>query len=349
MPRIKKPEVYDSKRWSKTPKNEEWPKWSSVFEATEMATDDAIDDMPENNSVIEDEENNTANSAIKMKLTQFCKNENLRKKLDSIVLIMNQLVAEAYVFANFHVMRLLNREDTLPIVASRDFYYRCLLATSKNNCRNGTLGQEIEESKTAFDMLRSHGEKIDIRPYNQIVASLSITMATMASNHLIMNLSGRLQKFLKWKYPEIKKFHKHICSAVVDFPQKSIDSFFTKFPSSEKVDKAKEIGMLLRNEGGLKYKPKFTTKAHLTLPLYYKFLKETEEKNTKLIAIEGKQKLKMFTLLPIKAGFTISNIPISSMAFMAILKNMNLVKFTGDGRLENHRQYWSKILQHTRF
>jgi hypothetical protein len=51
----------------------------------------------------------------------------------------------------------------------------------------------------------------------------------------------------------------------------------------------------------------------------------------------------MFSLLPVKSGFTISYIPISSMFLLTILKSLGLSDWgEGDGRDLDHTRYWRK-------
>jgi hypothetical protein len=103
-----------------------------------MAAEDELDDLV----VIDDA---VSNACVKMKLNQFCTNVRLRKKLDSIAIDMNRLVAEAYLFGNFHLLRTLATPGAaIPAVGSRKFWYRCLLATSKNKCRADTIGSDFE-------------------------------------------------------------------------------------------------------------------------------------------------------------------------------------------------------------
>ena len=54
-------------------------------------------------------------SVVKMKLTSFCKSPDLPKRLNRVVIDLNQVVGEAYAFANFHITRLPRRTGaTLP-------------------------------------------------------------------------------------------------------------------------------------------------------------------------------------------------------------------------------------------
>lgn len=87
------------------------------------------------------------------------------------------------------------------------------------------------ESISLFDKLRPQAEsghtdflsKVNLGEYNQLLASLSIQMGTMACNHLITNLEQRLKTYLSWKHPDIKRFHGAIVRAVIMRPKDSID------------------------------------------------------------------------------------------------------------------------------
>lgn len=370
MPRCRKPpepekeKLKEFKKWSKLPPNSNMEKWAECFEKLDnvsikdciaLDTEDANDDLVLDEQVIQDELSNVSKVTVKMKLSQFCKDENMKRKIDSIVIKMNKLIAEAYEFANFYITELLSTPNpTIPAVATRDFYYRCILAVSVNKCKSRTLSQGFTESMERFDMLRPVDDvKVDIRMYNQIVASLSISMATMAFNHLLTNLETRLMSYLKLFHKDIKRLHKHIYIAVVLSPKDNVNGILKNMKSCTpyQLATAKDIIAEFRNLIS-NTKPKYATNAHLTLPMYFKFLKDIEqaEEEEKRQYEEAKKKginikkiaFKTFSLLPTKNGFTISNIQISSMAFMGILKEMNYAKFTNDGRDEDQHQLWAK-------
>jgi len=168
-------------------------------------------------------------AVVKMKLNTFLHGPNtgkLKAKLHEVVLDGNRLLGEGYAFANFHVSRLLEVGNNVPII-DRNFYYRCLLAVCVSNCRADTLGDAIAESARLFDGLRDPAQpKVDATIYNQLIADLSISMATMASNHLWMNLDSRIEGFLRWRHPDLKKFHKAVVRAVAVSPRESIDKIF---------------------------------------------------------------------------------------------------------------------------
>ena len=181
-------------------------------------------------------------AVVKCKLTTFLrdgkKKTEAMRKISKIVKDANVLLGEAYAFANLHVMRLLESSQPIPII-NRNFYYRCLLAVGQAECIDTTLGEDFKASLIHFDKLRAdtgsetncfHSSskkyntnplgktKVDISEYNQLVASLSIQMTTMASNHLLTNLDKRLRSYLEWRHPSLKRFHWGIVKAVLFKP-----------------------------------------------------------------------------------------------------------------------------------
>lgn len=343
------------------------------------------DDVATNLSVV--------HSVVKMKLNSFCGDRRLVGKINQVVLDGNVLLGEAYAFANFHIRRLLddhiNGRVALSltvkadvdgsdfIVASieplakrpipavgRQFFYRCLLAVSNSKCRPETLGDDFKASIKAFDALRPPGqEKVNIEQLNALVADLSITMATMASNHLWMNLERRLHAFVKTKYPALKGQWKKVVDLVAKRPKASVDDLLPGGTKCRvKAEMARDAVIQLRGIMTLHSTKRFASQAHLTLPLYFHMLRHEEERAQKYQHVEeaimttpasseGKQRCatrrrhRLFTLLPSKAGFTISHVPISSMLMLKMLKAVKLEDsktIPGDGRTVDALEFWRK-------
>ena len=360
---------------TKPRRREAEPVWNNAWDHVELCHPtpqqteerDTVDEcVADDGAEVEDPDagSNTINAAVKMKLNTFCTDADVRRKLASIVLDANRLIAEAYLFANFHLLRLLHRPrpavglPDVPVI-DRSFYYRCLLATSVNMCRVGTLGTDFEVSMKAFDALRpSWVGKVDCRKYGQLMSSLSDNMATMATTHLTHNIGRRLLGYLKWRHPTLKKFHKTIVYAVLNpnpRPKATIEQIITSMRGaaqtavarprraraiqlSDVQARVKDVIVELRGASALENKPKYAAKAHLTLPLYFKMLQELEAAK----AVDPATRGHTFTLLPTKAGFTISHIPISSMFLMSVLKNMRKERFKGDGRSVDQDALWRK-------
>ena len=306
----------------------------------QLENEDIADDLVVENDV-EGHDETVAMASVKMKLNTFSDNNLLNGKIRSIVLNMNQLLGEAYAFANFHILRTLNMNETCPTI-DRNFYYRCLVAVSVSKSRDGTLGSEIKESKVLFDKLRDPSiPKINITGHVQIVADLSISMSTMATNHLWMNIQKRMQRFLRWSQPTMKQpMRKRIVESILFKPAITLCKLFPNkdIKNTEGLAVATELRELLKLPSSNQY----ASRAHLLLPLYFHILKKTataKEAKAHIALIDGKRQKKFggktFTLLPLKDGFTINHIPFSSMALLGILKGMKLEKFNGDGRDED--------------
>ena len=345
-------------------------------------------------------------AVVKMKLNTFLHGPNsgkLKAKLNEVVLDGNLLLGEGYAFANFHIGRLLEAGQEVPVI-DRNFYYRCLLAVCVSNCRASTLGDSIAESMQLFDGLRDPAhKKVDATIYNQLIADLSISMATMATNHLWVNLDSRIEGFLRWRHPDLKRFHKAVVRAVAILPRDSLEKIFEEAslysknrrstrahapakPQAEpkpkramKMTPAREAKLRLEQEETEKRAEKkaredsqmiramavaaemreimplrgkrFASKCFLTLRLYHSLLRQTEagkqEHQLRMDALDASErrpfKGRVFSLLPLKSGFTTSYIPISSMFLLAIIRSIGLSKHEGDGRTLNFRDVWSSF------
>ena len=167
----------------------------------------------------------------------------------------------------------------------------------------------------------------------------------MASNHLWMNLARRVETYVKWRYPDLKGFWRGIANAVANPGLSEV-----ALPHAVKPDAvARRVQALaiVQELRSLLPKKESTCSAHETLRVYYRILTETEAAKAAHEAgpaSRGKFKGKTFTMLPTKAAYTTSFVPISSMFFKSLMKNAKLVRFAGDGREVNSRQVWAKFL-----
>ena len=348
-------------------------------------------------------------AVVKMKLNTFLHGPNsgkLKAKLNEVVLDGNLLLGEGYAFANFHIGRLLEAGQEVPVI-NRNFYYRCLLAVCVSNCRASTLGDSFVESMRLFDELRDPTQKkVDATLYNQLLADLSISMTTMATNHLWTNLETRIEGFMRWRHPDLRRFHTAVVRAVAILPCENLEKIFKEAslysktkarrsrartpldaePQAEpkpkrvmKMTPAREAKLKLEQEKAEKLAEKkakedsqmiramavaaemreimplrgkrFANKCFLTLRLYHSLLRQTEaakleHQQTMDTLDTGARKPfkgRLFSLLPLKSGFTASYIPISSMFLLSILRSAGLSKHTGDGRSLNFRDVWSSF------
>jgi hypothetical protein len=282
----------------------------------------------------------TAVSVIKMKLSSFCKTKPLQSAIDALALKMNRVLGEAYAFSNFHLLRMLRVANAPLPVMDRNFFYRCLVAVSESNSRKDTLPPGMQASVTAFDELREDKRKVAIHGLAQIIADLSIVMATMATNHLWTNLEKRVTRYLRWRHPIAKKMHRRIIDGLVQTPKREASVVFQGATADEVA--ARAILVELKASMRLPSSMQCASRAHLTLPLYYKLLTETEAAALTAKEAGSKFRGRTFTLLPTKGGFTISHVPLSNMMLIKLLQDLKLVTIKGDGRNENFRALWAE-------
>ncbi len=292
-------------------------------------------------------ESNRVYSVVKMKLNSFViGGDKLKTKIRSIVHDMNILLAEAYLFGNYHITRLLASRDPavtadeLPSV-DKNFYYRCLLAVSRNKCRPGTLGADFAASISAFDAMRPAGvDKVDATEYNQLIADAAISMATMASNHLWTNLARRVTRYLSWNHRDLSKMLRtKVVAAVAERPTESLDRLFAAPAGASAAavlqwSRARHVASGLRDLAPRTRATQSAPQARLLLPLYHHILRETEAAKCLCKKEETRKGFRgrTFTLLPTKRSFTTSHVQFSKMALLGILKRLKLEAFAGDGR-----------------
>ena len=321
---------------------------NSMPTAAALEADDFLDD-----AAFDEDECRIA--VVKMKLASFCPDPRIRAKLQAVVMDCNVLMGEAYAFANLHVTRLLTQGAPAPKI-DRSFYYRCLLAVAAPNpkMRSGTLGAEFQTTLDAFDALRPAGQaKIDATAYNQVMADLSISMATAATNHLWMNVERRLARYVSSSHPDLGRAKmglvQRVVTAVIRAPKAVVSDVFRSLVASDNerrraaLSKAIDLASRLRELTPLPSALQAASRAHLLLPLYHRILSDTNAGSTSgPTPPKRKAALKAFTLLPVKHNYTVSHVPVSSMMLMRMLRDLKLEAFTGDGRDQDHLALWRK-------
>jgi hypothetical protein len=320
----------------------------------QLEEQDIVDNLVIDNE-IEGVEAFVANACVKMKLNTFSVNKQINTRLRNVVLDMNQVLGEAYAFANFHLLRIMDASPDIVVPKiDRNFYYRCLVAVSVNKSRDTTLSDELQASKKRFDALReSNVPKVKTIGQSQMIADLSISMATMATNHLWMNIQKRLQRFLSWSQPALKlPMRKRIVASVLFKPTVALSKLFPNKDIHEQAGLA--VATELRGILELPSSGQYASRAHLLIPLYFHILKVTVA--AKKVWIDAKKVKKfggrVFTLLPMKNGYTISHIQFSAMTLLGYMKELKLEQFEGDGRKEDAsrilRKYFNVNLVETK-
>ncbi len=294
------------------------------------------------------DEPNVVKSCIKMKLASFVPDPRIRRLIGKVVADVNVVLAEAYAYANYHVTSVLEAGQDVACVGPK-FYDRCIAAVA--NCgKTRAKGDpySMDTTAAAFCGLRpAENAPIDFGLLGDIRSELVIAMGAMAVNHLRTNFKARLDKYVAWRHSELpKSLRAAVAKHVATFPTVRLD----RVPALARVDQdgrplgadrlrhvdaARELITALRAECPLT--KDVTTlgadKVTRLLPVLYRVMRETEAAYaaTKAAvdagAADAAPRLRRltkarFALLPYKAGFTTSHVPICSRAWVGLLRRI---------------------------
>lgn len=314
-----------------------------VAQARTAETTEVTEDLPVNDK-------GDANATVKMKLRSFLRRgphvEELRRVICADVMDANVALVEAYSFANYYVMHLMeaNAAQHLPVM-NQMFFYRCLKVVTI--CpRRATLLQGIHDMELCAERFiqirRAARGLVDVpilRGKAALISDLAATMETMAQNHLRVNLFKRVYAYVKFEHPELTGLWKKIAIAVAERPLAQLEEVFRGArEATVLVERAKGVATDLRlpreaftRSGTIK-----AAGAHLTLPLYYRILCRSAEARRPDVPRRRARPPKLFSLLPRKRQFTSSYIPISTLHLVELLKIGDLIQIprgsASDGR-----------------
>ena len=280
-------------------------------------------------------------TCVKSSWNQFCKVPGKALNIEDALFNMNKAICEAYLLANFHVMRMCKERKPLDEL-SQSFYYKCLKAVSIAN-RQKIVIREQDLQQSAEMYLRMRPKKCPLAQSDNLSAGLhnnaSQQMATNTKNYIAMTFHKRLSRYVKHRYKldgaqtravmtEIYALHYTGDNAIViDLRQ--------KIPQRAAV-------------GNLENRP------HVYLPLLYEILQYCEKNNP---TEEGDQQydkkakhVRLFSLLPTKSGFESSNIKICGTGLYSLLKRQGILEgWTEDQYEDTKDQWWRCLFQIEKF
>ena len=287
----------------------------------------------------------TSCSVVKSTLNKFCRGSSvgIRTPLNIIVKEVNRTVAEAYLLANLHVNRML--EAGLPLgVLDQSFFYGCLSAVSTSGRRK----TEIKDMRfrESAELYCSWAAECDGHepPSSQYLASgfhqqASLQMVTNARVAVCENFWRRFQRYLKHRYQlegsAAWSTLKNIMadSYVGDDPL--VLDYRSQLPSKPARGRAEDY-------------------PHLLLPLTRKFLQHFEQQHAQAAEDEqhpGKA-LRLFSLLPNKAGFECTHVKLCNNGLYGLLKRADLgLELPSDGPEWRAvaPEFWRRIFNVERF
>ena len=308
------------------------------------------------------EKANLTTSCSRMKLASFCPNPAIRRLLNKHVMDTNVMVAEGYAFANLHVTRLLEQGKAVPML-NQSFFHSCLTAVTK--C-DGAHCVDMTASITRFDALRPSGEaKVDSVPLASIREEVAIAMAAEACTTVWSTFPCVLGRYLAIAHPTVtKQWRKVVIDCVALYPRMAltkVDKLSLKTPKGKTIPEGRRRAIVdaialieeLRRTCPVKTVG-VACKAHTLLPFRFEMMRHIEAAYAAArdTAVDGdrrelaRARKSRFTLLPMKRGFTVSNVPICGRAWMAILTRVsdgNGVKLAKTrGSDSGHDEAWRK-------
>lgn len=262
-------------------------------------------------------------SAIKCSFNQFCKDDYLKRKLNDVVINTNKIVFEGYCLANLHILRCFHENKELPLL-NQGFFQKCcaLVSTFYDRKEMKMKDTEFMDTFTLFQSLRPLKYKVAYRDNITIVLNYVAKDMTIATiNHLTLNFYNRFSKYLKSKYSQLTgKDVYEVCKGVYAKEYDGSNELVVKY--------RKKLGNLPPYENNIKKDPSFV------LSVYQEILNYRKSKGEKL-----------FSLLPNKSGFQMSNITIDTAVMRDLIVGEKLVEtkrlteLRGDINI-NPRKYW---------
>lgn len=146
-------------------------------------------------------EDSTTTSVVKTKLRSAVNpsfGPLFIETIEKLVLILSKIALEGYLVANFHILRCLVENLSLPGLY-HTFFYRCC---TQNAGQKNKEDKDLKETLLRYKMIRdSTGcEPIDSKFTNLFVSTLSSQMETSTFNHLRLNFPERVERYVRLRY-----------------------------------------------------------------------------------------------------------------------------------------------------
>ena len=248
----------------------------------------------------------TTCSVVKMSWAQFCKPAAECLDVAYALQNINKTAFEAGLFANFHIARLLEGETVLPKV-DQDFFYKCCSAVSLSSERRQKppAGEDLALSLSVYESWRPEAYRPAASDYLCAGSfnNLSQQMATCARNHITTNLYTRMKKYLKLTtgctgavaYNKLRFVFSEDAYLGDDADVIHLRSFFSVSPTVSNVEKDIRIA--------------------------FPFLKAAQEAfEAEVDKDESMRGIRLFSLLPLKDGFTTNYIKICTTSLHSLLR-----------------------------
>ncbi|MBX8645053.1 MAG: transposase [Thermoplasmata archaeon] len=248
----------------------------------------------------------TVVSCVKTTMNSFCKDEAKTLAWDGILRDMNKTVAEAYLLANLHVLRLCEAGLPMPKF-DQDFCYNCLSAVSVTGRKKSNIKDvHLRESAELYYTWRPENYKPPSSAYlsSGWHQSTSLQMVTNIHNNVSTNFWRRFRRYLKHKHSlegkDAYELMMNISSSEYDGTDTRVLEYKAWFPT--------------RNIGPIQDHPQ------QAIPILYRILCYFESQHPIQEYTKEAKHLRLFSLLPFKRGFECSHFKMCNNGLYGLLK-----------------------------
>ena len=232
--------------------------------------------------------------AVKMTLNQFCSSIPLKGRINEFVLNANKIMFEAYFLANLHIIKLINQKKKIPIL-NQDFFQHCCQTVSFSYKRKNNLVDDLDLQDTfsLYRKVRPLNYEPGFKDYNgSIINYIGKDMCIATINHLVLNFYNRLTKYIKNKYYLTGEQTYKLIKEIYEDNYTGNNIIIQKWR-----DKLNNLPPTAKN---VKKDPSYILYAYNEILTYF---------NTRNLDV-SKKAIRIFSLLPNKNSFTMSNITI---------------------------------------
>ena len=242
--------------------------------------------------------------AVKMTLNTICTNDLLKIRINEFVLNANKIMFESYCLSNLHIIKLINQNKQIPIL-NQCFFQHCSQMISYQYKRKNNLPDDLELLDTfkLYNSCRPEGFQSGFRDnFGAIINYISKDMYIATTNHLVLNFYNQLRKFIRTKYDLTgEQAYKLIKEIYSDEKYSGRNIIIQKW--KDKLNNTPPTAF------NVKKNPSFILYAYNDILNYF------NEHNSE---IKNKE-IRVFSLLPNKNSFTMSNITIDKSVLKDII------------------------------
>jgi hypothetical protein len=149
--------------------------------------------------------------AIKCKLKNIIKDENIIKSINDHVQTIDKITTRAYIFIKMYVLNAYEKKESIPDVTDVDFISMAIRAITINDPRGANMNDKskelLEKLKLFYDsdFKPIFGEKYSAKGLSQMLGFVKIQMTTAYKNNITMNYVKYVNNYMFAVFNEMYK------------------------------------------------------------------------------------------------------------------------------------------------